>query len=98
MKKVMKHRSKFRNGENRYEVYFAYEDYYGGTKFRSYDEMQKEGEIPNIENNHGMLVGYLHSFYWGTTERIDCLNLSGRPTISEVKKFIEECYNGLRHE
>ena len=96
--KVMKHRSKFRNGENRYEVYFAYEDYYGGTKFRSYDEMQKEGEIPNIENNHGMLVGYLHSFYWGTTERIDCMNLSGRPTISEVKKFMQECYNELRHE
>lgn len=41
----MKARSKFKNGENRYEVYFAYEDYYGGTKFRSYDEMQEKGDF-----------------------------------------------------
>ena len=91
----MKHRSKFRNGENRYEVYFAYEDYYGGTKFRSYDEMQEKGDL---EDGHGTLVGWLHSFYWGVTERIDCLNLTGRPTISEVKQFMKECYNVLRHE
>lgn len=95
----MKHRSKFRNGENTYEVYFSYEDYYCGTKFRSYDEMQeKSEELPNIENSHGTLVGWLHSFYWGVTERIDCLNLNGRPTISEVKQFMKECYNELRHE
>lgn len=94
----MKHRRKFQNEENRYEVYFAYEDYYGGSKFGTYDELQREGDIPNVENNHGMLTGFLHSFYWRTTERIDSINLKGRPTISEVKKFMEECYNELRHE
>lgn len=94
----MKARSKFKNGENRYEVYFAYEDYYGGTKFRSYDEMQEKGEVPNEENNHGMLVGYLHSFYWGTTERISCINLNRRPTISEVKEFMRECFEELDYD
>lgn len=94
----MKHRSIFRNGENRYEVYFTYEDYYGGTKFRSYDEMQKSEEIPNIENSNGTLVGWLHSFYWGTTERISVLNLHGRPTISEVKAFMKECYEELKYD
>ncbi len=94
----MKHRSKFKNGENRYEVYFAYEDYYGGTKFRSYDEMQEKGEVPNEENNHGMLVGYLHSFYWRTTERISCINLNRRPTISEVKEFMRECFEELDYD
>lgn len=94
----MKHRSKFRNEENTYEVYFTYEDYYGGTKFRSYDEMQKSEELPNIENSHGMLVGWLHSFYWGTTERIAVINLHRRPTISEVKEFMRECYAELDYD
>ena len=49
----MKCKTQFRNQENRYEIYFAYEDYFGGTKFRSYDEMQEQGEVPNIENNNG---------------------------------------------
>ena len=69
----MKHRSKFRNGENTYEVYFAYEDYYGGTKFRSYDEMQEKGDFSDNDNDDGMLVGYLHSFYWRTTSESQVL-------------------------
>jgi hypothetical protein len=91
----MKHRTKFGNNGCPYEVYFAYEDYFGGDKFGSYDDMQENGEIPNIENNNGMLVGYLHSFYWGVTERIDMINLKGKPTISEIKTFMEECYKCL---
>ena len=95
----MKHRSKFRNGGNTYEVYFTYEDYYGGTKFRSYDEMQeKSEELPNIENSNGTLVGWIHSFYWGTTERISSLDLHGKPTISEVKAFMRECYKELDYD
>ena len=38
----MKCKTQFHNQENRYEIYFAYEDYFGGTKFRSYDEMQEQ--------------------------------------------------------
>ena len=91
----MKFRSQFTNGTNNYEVYFAYEDYYGGEKFGTYDDMVREGEIPNLENKHGMLVGYIHSFYWGTTERIDMLKLKGKPTTDEVKNFIKNCYNVL---
>lgn len=91
----MKCKTQFHNQENRYEVYFAYEDYFGGTKFGSYDEMQKYGDIPNIENSNGMLVGYLHSHYWGCTERIDMINLKGKPTISFIKSFIQSCYDCL---
>ena len=94
----MKCKTQFRNQENRYEIYFAYEDYFGGTKFRSYDEMQEQGEVPNIENNNGMLVCYLHSHYWGTTERVDMINLNGRPTISFVKDFTKRCYEFLAKE
>ena len=54
----MKCKTQFRNQENRYEIYFAYEDYFGGTKFRSYDEMQEQGEVPNMENNSGRCVCY----------------------------------------
>ena len=74
----MKCKTQFRNQENRYEIYFAYEDYFGGTKFRSYDEMQEQGEVPNIENTNGMLVRYFNSYYWGTTERVDMINIHGR--------------------
>ena len=94
----MKSRSKFKNGENRYEVYFAYEDYPGGTKFRSYDEMHEKGDFSDNDNDDGLLVGYLHSFYWRTTERISSLNLYGRPTISEVKAFMKECYDELDYD
>lgn len=92
----MKARTHFLNGDNHYEVYFAYEDYYGGEKFGTYDEMLKNGELPNNETECGYLVGYLHSFYWGCTERIDMLELKGKPTISQVKKFMESCYNCLK--
>ena len=91
----MKIKRQFRNEENRFEVYFCYEDYYGGTKFGSYEEMMSEGEMPNLENRYGTLVGFLHSHYWGTTERIDIMNLRGKPTISEIKEFIINCYRVL---
>ena len=94
----MKCKTQFRNQENRYEIYFAYEDYFGGTKFRSYDEMQEQGEVPNIENTNGMLVCYLHSHYWGTTERVDMINLNGIPTISLVKDFTKSRYEFLAKE
>lgn len=94
----MKCKTQFRNQENRYEIYFAYEDYFSGTKFRSYDEMQEQGEVLNIENTNGMLVCYLHSHYWGTTERVVMINLNGRPTISFVKDFMKSCYEFLAKE
>ena len=52
----MKARTKYRNGENAYEVYFCYEDYYGGNLFRNYDDMMREGDVPNEEGT-GYLVG-----------------------------------------
>lgn len=88
----MKARTKYRNGENTYEVYFCYEDYYGGELFRNYDDMMKEGDIPN-EEGLGCLVGWLHSFYWGSYERIDEMPLRERPTIAQVRKFITDCKN-----
>ena len=77
----MKARTKYRNGENAYEVYFCYEDY----------------DVPNEEGT-GYLVGWLHSFYWGSYERIDMLKLNGRPTVAQVRKFIIDCKNIIAEE
>lgn len=93
----MKARTKYRNGENAYEVYFCYEDYYGGNLFRNYDDMMREGDVPNEEGT-GYLVGWLHSFYWGSYERIDMLELKGRPTVAQVRKFIIDCKNIIKEE
>lgn len=91
----MKIKRQFKKGENRFEVYFCYEDYYGGDKFGRYEQMIEEGEIPNLENLHGTLVGFLHSHYWGTTERIAIMDLKRIPSLSEVKGFILDCYRVL---
>ena len=85
----MKYMDYYKNGENVYCVYLTYEDYYGGDTFRSYAEMQKYGDLD--EGQHGTLVGWIYSHYWGSAERIDTLNLQGRPRIAEVKQFVENC-------
>lgn len=82
----MKARYQFRNGENRYEVYFCYQPYYGGDKYARYDDMAKSGEM----EGYGCISAFLHSFYWGSTELIDMKELNGKPTISEIREFIND--------
>lgn len=89
----MKARTYFQNGSNRFEVFFVYEDCYGGDWFTSYDTMQKNGNLPNIETKYGYLVGFLRSFYYGVTERIDDLELLERPTTSQIKAFMKSCFD-----
>lgn len=91
----MKATTHYLNGDNHYKVYFMYEDYYGGERFRSFDEMQAEGDVPNSEGKCGTLVCYLHSYYWAVTERVEIMPLAKRPTVSEVKKFMESCFRFL---
>ena len=80
----MKARTRFSNGENRCEIFFAYEDY-GGSRYKSYEEAKRKGRRPLY------LMGYLYSHYWGSTEEIDEVQLIRRPTTSQVKRFITHC-------
>ena len=76
----MKARTKTKNGY----IWFGYEDYYG-ERFGSYDEAIKEGE------GSLYLVGYFRSDYWDGSEPIDELQLNERPSIGQVKEFMQDC-------
>lgn len=93
----MKARTFFQNGDNIYEIYFTYESYYGGTLYRSYQEMVDDNEIPNCEAKYGTLVGWIHSFLYGVHERIDIMYLDGKPTIEEVEAFMNNCVEVLHN-
>ena len=74
------------------EVYFAYEDEYG-EKFRNYADLLKDyRENGGAEGMCiGYLTGYLKSHYWGSTERIDEMPIKERPSVSDVKEFMQKC-------
>lgn len=92
----MKAKTHYLKEDNHYEVYFTYEDYYGGETFRSFSKMQKDGEVPNMESKCGTLVGWLYSHYWGTLERIDIMELRRKPTRAEIRQFIRDCNNCVK--
>lgn len=93
----MKAKTFFKNGNNIYEVYFTYESYYGGTQYRTYQEMINDGEVPNCEAKYGTLVGWLHSFTYGVEERIDIMYLDKEPTIEQVTRFMNHCVEVLHN-
>lgn len=76
----MKARTKTKNGV----IWFVYEDYFG-QRFRSYDDLIRDGEGCKY------LIGYFYSNYWNGSEPIDELELKERPTSDKVRKFIENC-------
>lgn len=76
----MKAKTKTKNGY----IFFVYEDYHG-TRFRSWNDIAWGGDGVSY------LVGYFHSYYWNGSEPIDELVLTGRPSIGEVKEFMQRC-------
>lgn len=74
-------------------VYFAYEDYDGYTKYSNYEDAKKtSGGYPVY------LTGYCFNSFYNCSERIHEIELKDRkPTISEVKKLIRDCYNCMQH-
>lgn len=91
----MKATTHYLNANNHYKVYFAYEPYYGGPRYTSYDEMQSDEDLPNIEASNGILTCFLHSYYWSVTERVDMFHLDHKPTVGEVKDFMKRCFDYL---
>lgn len=84
----MKARTKLTFGD----VFFAYEDEYG-ERFRNYADLLKDyRENGGAEGMCiGYLTGYLKSNYCGSTERIDEMPIKERPSVSDVKKFMQRC-------
>lgn len=73
------------------EVYFAYEDEYG-EKFRNYNDLLEAYRANRADRRCiGYLTGYLKSHYYGSTERIDEISIKERPSVSDVKKFMQSC-------
>ena len=74
------------------EVYFAYEDEYG-EKFRNYADLLEDyrANVGAYGRCIGYLTGYLKSHYWGSTERIDEIPIKERPSVSDVKEFMQKC-------
>lgn len=74
-------------------VFFAYETWNGCycETYGSYEEAKKKSHDYGVD-----LVGYLKSYYYGCTERIDEIeNLKSKPTIAQVKDFMKGCYKVL---
>lgn len=67
---------------NTIELLFAYEDGYC-YKYRSYDKAsEKDDEV--------YLCSYIRNLYYNCTEKLCEVRLHKRPTISEIKEFMNE--------
>lgn len=75
---MAKAKTKYPNGY----ITFCYED-------NRFDAYRNYNEIP--ENSGKYLMGFFHSTYCGCVEVIDELYLAERPTISQVKAFMQRC-------
>jgi hypothetical protein len=82
----MKAKTKIRNGVY---VFFAYEDW---------DMLDMSGNYG--ENDCKLLCGYLVNEYHNCCEKIDEYDPKGnkpKPTIAQVKEFMQHCFDCLRN-
>lgn len=75
--------------KNNVYVFFAYET----------DDCMQYGDYFTARvwdcNGTPYLTGYCYNSYYGCTERIHDMKLKAKPTISQVKKFMKDCYKVL---
>ena len=89
----MKSKTYFIKGDNRFEIFFTYEDYEGEEQFGTWDELEKSGLLEFY--GEGFLSCYMHSHLYYCTELYDGIEFDHKPAIKDIRKFITDCISGI---